>query len=176
MKNNQVFASIDSLKNYKQLLINKYNCMFFEHNTNAITTINCGMKDFDIYHEKIITDGDIKVIGKNIGKPSIVCEEEYITFDKGMSLVIEISNSTFYINLLCRNKETLYEIHMNEESLELIDKIMNYIYKCRNGIDTSAMALYYPDTIKLTDFEQDMKTENIYFYSEKKKCLKLKKR
>lgn len=176
MKNYQVFTSIDPLKDYKLSLIEQYNCMFFEHNTNSKLSINCGMKNLNMYHEKIITDGNIKVISKNSNKPSIVCEEKLITFDNGLSLLIEISNSTFFINILRKNNEILYEIHMYKESKELIDKIINYIYNNRIDLDTLSIALYYPNNIKLAEYEQNIKVEKNYFYSEKKKCLKLKKR
>lgn len=176
MNNLQVYTPYDPLINYKIYLNKKYNCMFFEHNTNTITNINCGMKELDIYHEKIITDGNIEVINKSEGKPTMICENKIITFDKGLSLSIKISNSTFFINIVRKNTEKVYEIHMNEESRELIDNIIKYIYYSRTGIDTSAIALYYPDTIKTTNYEEDIKTENYYYYSEKKNKLRIKKK
>ncbi len=175
MHNLQIYSSTDPLNQYKIMLNQIYNCTFYEHNTNSTFDIGLGMKGLDIYHEKIITDGIITLNNKNNYKPYMIWNNELIALDNGFSVSINISDSTYYINMISKNNETLYEIHLLNESKEKIREIIKYIYYNRYGYDTNSITLRYPDIVKIVSHVGDEKYEGSYFYSNKKQKIIKKK-
>ena len=175
MHNLQIYSVTDPLCQYKLMLNQIYNCTFFEHDTNGTIDIGCGLQQLDMYHEKIITDGTILLNNKNSYKPKMIWNNELITLDKGLSISINISNSTYFVNIISKNNETLYEIHLLNETQEQIHDIINYLYNDRYGYDTNSISLIYPDTAKLVSHIGNNRYEGLYSYSNKKQVLTKKR-
>lgn len=174
MANLQAFTIDDNLRSQKELITDFYNVTFTEHPVNGIVSVNSGTKNNIIIEEEILTDGIISIERNNLVTPSIVFLNNYIVLDEGLSININLNKATFYINIIKSNDIIQYDVHVEKESKELLDKIYQLIsnYKQNN---INSISIRYPGKITITNIINGKnQTEYIDFYDTGKK--KRKKR
>lgn len=150
----QVFSSFDPLLNFKLNVTDVYDCIFLQNeNINGQINIGTGTKDNIIVEEKIITDGYISLDKKNPNTPLIVWKNNLIRLDNGLSISINISNATYLINRIRYGNEEVFEITLQNENEELMQRIIEYIYNNQlRNFTPNSIALYHPSTIALENY------------------------
>ncbi len=150
----QIFISPDDLAEYKLNRHEQYGCLFFEHDINKTMDIGQGVYNNTIYQEGIITDGNINLNRKNFNMPFIIYKNQLFKMEDGLSIPITLRNASFYILKTKVQKDsnidTEYSIHCNNESKELLDKLIKYIYNQEYDLfQTESITLYDKNTISM---------------------------
>lgn len=142
----QVYDTLDTLRCYKLTKHKQYGCFFYEFSLNRNFNIGVGTKDNIKYKETVITDGNISLNKKNFDSPIIIFKNQVFKMDLGLSISINISNATFFILKVDRDKDTEYNIYYETANEELLDKLIRYIYN-------NEYSLFNTEIIKMIDNE-----------------------
>lgn len=140
MKKLQIFTRGDSLRDYKIQKANTYGKVyFFEDQVNGIIDVSSGSINSLPIREKIITDGNISLNKLNKYTPQVVWKESLQTLDSGSSIAIEIDGATYMVCIISYGDKTVYEIHTNNPSRELYDKVLAYLFEHRHNLAPNAV-------------------------------------
>lgn len=142
----QYFSNYDRLRDFKMEATQRYtNCSFFEHEINAVSSINNGIFNNLPISERVLTDGKISLDKINRGNSYVIWENHLLTLEDGRSIEIKIEGATFMVASIMYGEEVHHEIHTNQEDNLLLEKILDLVYK-QNGssIETSSVTFKTP--------------------------------
>ncbi len=168
MINRQIFAKGDSLRLFKQDKQTKFpNCAFYQHDiNNQEIDISSGFEGNIPINESIITDGEISLQKKNLYSPSIVWEEHLLTLENGTSISITLDKASFMIAVTKRLGEQQIDIHVTEESRDLLTKILNFFYGKQSGLfQTSSIYFTSPTILILENIINGKKKQQTFDFS-----------
>lgn len=177
----QLFLETDDLANFKLNRSEQYGCLFFEHNINRTVDIGQGVYENNTYQEEIITDGNISLNRKNFNMPLIVYKNQLLKMKDGLSIPITLRNASFYIlKTKIENEKSYdieYSIHCNEESEELLSKIIRYLYNREYDLfTTESVKVLDKETIRLITQTKNIPKEEFISLAPKENKRKIKRR
>lgn len=167
MSNIQIYDGYDPFKDFK--LAN--NCYFYTQEINSrMFNISTGINNNNIYQEKIITDGVIDILKINHDTKYMIWNNNLITLNDGLSIKIKLEQANFFINVINRNNEQIYDIHIKPENIHLLSVILEFLRQHNKGlIDTNTIALQYPSTLILESYQGGKYSKEVEDFSPKTK-------
>ncbi len=155
MKMLQIFAREDALRDYKLKKVKAFGAIyFFEDQVNGVVDMSSGHINELNVNEKILTDGNISLSRINRYAPQVIWHDRLQTLDNGSSIAIEIDGATYMVCAITFGDKIAYEIHVTEESQELYDKILAYLFANNHVINPNLVFFRSPKEIVLNNSKQ----------------------
>ncbi len=170
----QFFSNYDPLKDYKMIMPDNY--AFFAHPiNNRNINLGVGTSDNITYSETLLTDGIISINRKNLDNPLVIWKNKATTLHDGLSISINLTQATFFIIILRRNNEIEYDIHVENETLQSYNQIIEYL-KSGQVANVNSISLIDKYNIGLNNIINGKAVKEVINLHPKQKQLRKRKR